>query len=196
MSDITQLVIALVAVGATIIALKAMRGRGGKGNDRAQIESLLSSALLQQHGGNSEEALQNYERAMRLLEYPENRDDAKLATCYIHLAEIHERLTNFPASRDMREKLITLWTKQLKTGDPIAIVDIDFAMTHNTFGSGTPQVLEFYDKVIQLKEKQLGPKSPGVADSYLIKAKLLRVVGEKDSAELAERKAAEIRPAN
>ncbi len=196
MPDITQLVIALVAVGATIIALKAMRGRGGKGNDRAQIESLLSSALLQQHAGNNEEALQNYERAMRLLEYPENHDDAKLATCYIHLAEIYERLTNFPASRDMREKLITLWTKQLKTGDPIAIVDIDFAMTHNTFGSGTPQVLEFYDKVILLKEKQLGPKSSGVADSYLIKAKLLRVIGEKESAELAERKAAEIRPAN
>ena len=195
MPDITQLVIALVAVGATIIALKAMRGRG-KGSDKPQIESLLSSALLQQHGGNNAEAQQNYERAMRLLEYPENRDDAKLASCYIHLAEIYDRATNFPASTDMRSKLIALWTKQLKSGDPIAIVDIDFAVTHNTFGSGTPQVLEFYEKVILLKEKQLGPRSPQVADSYLIKAKLLRVLGEKESAELAERKAAEIRPAN
>lgn len=195
MPDITQLVIAAVAVGATIIALIAMRS-GGKTNYKAEIEGLLSSALLQQNGGNMPEAQQNYERAMKLLQYPGSQDDAKLATCFIHLAEIYERTGNFAAAKEMHDKLIQLWLKQLKTGDDCALVDIDFAMTHNTFGSGTAQILEFYDKVVSLKENRFGPKSSQVADAYMITAKLLRALGEKDSAELADQKAAEIRAAN
>lgn len=191
MPDITQLVIALVAVGATIFALKAMRSRP---NNRAEIDGLLSSALINQQQSNIPEAQQNYERAMKLLEYPESRDEAKLASCYIHLAEIYDRAGSYPASREMHAKLIVMWIKQLQSGDPSALIDIDFAMTHNTFGSGTPQILEFYEKVIQFKEKQFGPKSSQAADAYLIKAKLLRVLGEKESAELCERKAAEVRP--
>jgi tetratricopeptide (TPR) repeat protein len=191
MPDITQLVIALVAVGATIFALKAMRS---KPNNRAEIDGLVSSALINQQQGNIPEAQLNYERAMKLLEYPDSRDDAKLASCYIHLAEIYDKSANYPASREMRDKLIKMWTKQLQSGDPSALIDIDFAMTHNTFGPGTPQVLEFYDKVILLKEKQFGLKSAQAADAYLIKAKLLRVLGERESAELCERKAAEVRP--
>ncbi len=190
MPDITQLVIALVAIGATVIALKAMRG---KPSNKAEIEGLLSSALLSQQQNNIPEAQLNYERAMKLLEYPDSRDDAKLASCYIHLAEIYDRATNYPASREMRDKLVKLWTKSLQSGDPCALIDIDFALTHNTFGPGTPQILEFYEKVILLKEKQFGPKSQQAADAYLIKAKLLRVLGERESAELVERKASEIR---
>lgn len=195
MPDITQLVIALVAVGATVIALTAMRS-GGKTNYKAEIEGLLSSALLQQHAGNVAEAQQNYERAMQLLEYPGSHDDAKLASCYIHLAEIYERNGNFARAKEMHDRLIQLWTKQLKSGDDSALIDIDFAMTHNTFGSGTAQILEFYDKVVSMKENRFGPNSPQVADAYMITAKLLRALGEKESAELAEQKAAEIRPAN
>jgi tetratricopeptide (TPR) repeat protein len=195
MPDITQLVIAAVAVGATIVALIVMRS-GGKANYKAEIEGLLSSALLQQHAGNWADAQQNYERAMQLLQYPGSRDDAKLATCFIHLSEIYEKSGNYAGAKDMRDKLVDLWLKQLKTGDDCALVDIDFAMTHNTFGAGTAQILEFYDKVVSLKENRFGPKSTQVADSYLITAKLLRALGEKDSAELAEQKAAEIRPAN
>lgn len=190
MPDITQLVIALVAVGATILALKAMRSRP---NNSAEISGLLSSALLNQQQSKIPEAQLDYERAMKLLEYPDSRDEAKLASCYIHLAEIYDRAGNTAASREMHAKLIVMWMKQLQSGDPSALIDIDFAMTHNTFGSGTRQILEFYEKVILFKEKSFGPKSSQAADAYLIKAKLLRVLGEKDSAALAEQKAAEIR---
>ncbi len=192
MPDTTHLVIALVAVVATLIALKAMSG--GKKSYKTEIEGLVSSALIHKQQGNSADAKVNLERAIKLLEYPDSRDDAKLASCYIHLAEIYDGEANHAGAKDVREKLIKLWTKQLQTGDPTALLDIDFAMTHNSFGPGTPQVLEFYDKVVLLKEKQFGTKSPQVADAYLITARLLRVLGEKESAELAEQKAAEIRP--
>jgi tetratricopeptide (TPR) repeat protein len=192
MPDITQLVIAAVAVGGTILALMAMRK--GKKSYKAEIEGLLSSALLEQQASKIEDALQNYDRARQLLEYPENRDDAKLASCYIHLAELYERTGNSAAAKQMHEKLIALWEKQLKSLDETTLIDIDFALTHNEFGSGTFQVIDFYDKVVAVKEKRFGGKSAEVADSYLIMAKLLRVIGEKESADLAEQKAAEIRP--
>jgi len=187
-----QLVIAGIAVGATIIALIAMRK--GKKSYTAEIEGLLSSALLEQQASKFEEALQNYDRARILLEYPENRDDAKLASCYIHLAELYEKTGNFAGAKEFHEKLIRLWEKQLKNLDETTLIDIDFALTHSEFGSGTAQVIDFYDKVVAVKERRFGEKSNEVADSYLIMARLLRVVGEKQNAELVEAKAAEIRP--
>ncbi|MCC6978155.1 MAG: tetratricopeptide repeat protein [Candidatus Melainabacteria bacterium] len=192
MPDIMHLVIAALAVGGTIIALFSMRK--GKKSDKVEIEGLLSSALLEQHASKFEEALQNYDRARMLLEFPENRDEAKLASCLIHLAELYEKTGNFAAAKEMHNKLIRLWEKQLKSLDETTLIDIDFAMTHNEFGSGTSQVIDFYDKVVAVKEKRFGERSSEVADSYLIMAKLLRVIGEKESADLAEQRAAEIRP--
>lgn len=192
MPDITHLLIALVAIGVTIFALRAMRG--GKTDYRAEIEGLVSSALLSKQQGHIADAQANLERAIKLLQYPDNRDDAKLASCYIHLAEIYDRADNFSGAAATRESLINLWSKQLKSGNQEALLDIDFALTHNSFGPGTAQVLEFYEKVIEAKERIFGERSQQVADSLLIAAKLLKVLGDKEGAELAQQKAIELRP--
>lgn len=189
--DTNQLIIGALAIAGTVIAIAIMR-KGGSGSRKTEIEGLMSSALFAQQAGSTAEAQGYLERSQMLLEQPCNRDDAKLASVYIHIAEIYDRTQKYQEARTARENLIKLWTKQLETGDQCAIIDIEYALTNNSFGPGTPLVSEFYDKVITLKERTLGEKHPEVANAYLIRAKLLRVLGEKELAEIAEQHAAEI----
>jgi tetratricopeptide (TPR) repeat protein len=189
--DINHLIIASLAIIGTVIAIVIMR-KGGSGSRKSEIEGLMSSALFAKQSGSTDEAQGYLERSKMLLEQPCNRDDSKLASVYIHIAEIYDRTQKYQEARTARENLINLWTKQLESGDQCAIIDIEYALTNNSFGPGTPLVCEFYNKVVAIKERSLGEKHPDVANSYLIKAKLLRVLGEKEQAEFAEQRAAEI----
>lgn len=159
----------------------------------AEIDGLMSSALIAKQRGESGQAQIQLERALSYLNESSTPDTSKMASCLIHLSDCYDQQQQYKEARDCRDRLIKLFSTVLASGSPGGLIDIDYAMSTASFGPGTLEMAGFYEKVVRQKETLYGPSHPEVGNSLIILSKLFRQAGEIQKAESLELRASRIR---
>ncbi|MFN8550148.1 MAG: tetratricopeptide repeat protein [Candidatus Obscuribacterales bacterium] len=152
----------------------------------SEADSLLTTALLKKQSGSFSEAAYYLERALAEFESEAVPDFGKMCTCIVQLAECQTRSSNYAEARKLYERLIELWMTAISKDNPEAYLDIDYLASTASFGAGTSDVVDAYEKVIEAKRKVFGQNHPDVANSLRIRALLLRTLGREDDAKQSE----------
>lgn len=186
----------LIFVGATGLILMVVAGvlffKTRTADFTVETDGALSNALLFKQKGDLVQAQIHLERALSYLNDSTSPDSAKMSSCLIHLAECYEKQQMYKEARDCRDRLIKLWTNMLSSGGTAGLVDIDYAMSISNFGAGTFDIAQFYEKVIQLKERLYGPEHREVSNSLLILGRVYSQLGEKERADALMQRAQQI----
>lgn len=174
-----QIIIGVVLSAAAIIGWIAWaKGGGGSSN----IDALMQQGLLHKQQNNFVEAEISLERALKLLEGANKPDISRTVTCMVNLAQCYEKNNKFKESRDLFQTVFRHWESLLRSNSAGALIDIDYAVTNSDFGKGTGAVEQFYERVVDYKEKALGQLHPDVTNSLIILAQLKRKTGKNTEA--------------
>lgn len=179
----------LLLISAVIIP-KVLKGKP------SEADGLMTTALLKKQSGSISEAEYYFQRALSEFESEKTPDFAKMCSCLVQLAECRTRAGNYPEARKLNAKLIELWTTAIAKDNPEVYLDIDYLASTANFGSGTAEVTEAYEKIIDAKRRVFGENHPDVGNSLRIYAQLLRTLGRHEDAEAAELQAEALRTAN
>ncbi len=178
MIDIQLIVGVVITVGAVILWLVWSRGNAG-----GSVDALVAQGLLHKQRNDFIEAELDLERALKMLQSASKPDISKTVTCMVNLAQCYEKNGKFKESRDLFQTVLKQWEALLRAKCSSALIDIDYAVTNSDFGKGTGAVEEFYEKVVDFKEKSLGQLHPDVSNSLIILARLKRKMGKNAEAD-------------
>ena len=158
-----------------------------------QIRGLMSSAAVARQGGNFEQALILYERALGLLDGASSTDEILVCECLVHASVCMDRIGKVRESREFRQRLLAIFESALNRRDSAMLTEIDYLCSRPDFGASTAQVAEFYERLMAFREKTVSPNSTDFINTVMIYSILLRQLGEKQLADDLEQHAQKLR---
>lgn len=161
--------------------------------DPGEVERLVRDGLLQAQAGNDFEAEYLLTRALDILERNPNADFSQKTSCIAHLANSYSKSGKYAESRELYERLASLWNSAISAGNPQAFLDMDYLASTVDLGSGTNYIVDCYPQIIEAKKKLLGINHSDVVSSLLIYSRLLNRLGRHEEAKKAEAEADELK---
>lgn len=191
--DLTTTIVIFVVLSILVVVLMRANSGGGGGAGISQARSFLGSAQTAKSKGDAEQAIMQCERAVELIDRERKPDEALLSSCLSTLAECMERVGRQQDAKAVRKRMISVWESALNARRMAFFTDIDYMCTTADFGGSTRDVADFYEKLLGVREKTTQPNSSEFTNTVMIYSRLLRALGENQTADDLEKHANKLR---
>ena len=132
----------------------------------AVAEVYHNLALVYYGQGNYENALEYYEKALKISEEKLGADHPNTAATYNNLAVVYDDQGNYEKALKYYEKALKVYEEKLGADHP------DTAATYNNLAvvyyeqGNYEKALEYYEKALRIREEKLGADHPDTAATY------------------------------